>query len=172
MKYHYFCSGIDTALVQSIAKILEEKNDHVIFFSSTGGSNRETEILRSMFENYNNQSDQSVLVVFCGQTYSNAFLLLFTMDKKIVRYLPREIVALAHLSTVDVNINTTGKGSSDVEESWRTFMVRKHQKDLDLLESIGLTKKQLALIEEGRDVCFYPDDLAKLCKRNKIQPYK
>ena len=171
-KYHNIHGQINADMVNHIHEIMNDPNcdDHYIYFTSHGGEDKFTSVITDSVCRYKN-SGKKILFIFHDQMFSNGFFLAFRLPKEAVSYIPREIVGMAHISRIEVEISSNGTGWTKDDDARIEHVKSLHNGLITELKKIGLTKKEIDDVKKGTDVYFKSSRMVELFKRNKIKEF-
>lgn len=169
-KYHRLDGPIEQEMVDKLIAILNDESCkyHIIFFSSNGGGTNSAEVIVNIINNYN--LNNRCLLVAGGRLFSAALSIVFSIDHGNVRYIPENLIGMAHLSCVEIehdgkNNNPKNKmGLAQLDEMKYHF-----GKTIEFYKKIGLKAIEVNEVKRGGDVYLQAERMIELFAKNKIK---
>lgn len=140
---------------------LKEKEVLEIYLNSEGGDPNFAVAIIDII----NENKDYIEIIAHGDMMSAAFDIFFRSE--CTRYILKGTIGMVHLSRIEgVEIN----GGSNVELSTnKKWMTNDKKERLNIYESIGLTKTELAKIKKGSDVYLHYERLIELLQNQQLK---
>ena len=133
-----------------------------IYIDSTGGENRTASILYNFLKNRKNYYN----FVITGDCSSNTILLLLALNPKHL-IINRQAVVIVHLSNYEQSVNEiVFSKEKDIHAAYYFNFKEFLNLTIDCFKFF-MTKKELNILKEGRDICISPNRLVEIFKKLK-----
>jgi len=133
-----------------------------IYIDCSGGENRSASILyyflKEKKDNYN--------FIISGQCSSNAFMILLALNPKNI-IITRQATCICHLSNYEQSVNEiVFSKEKDIHAAYYFNFKKFLNLTIDCFKFF-MTKEELNILKEGRDICISPNRLVEIFKKLK-----
>lgn len=158
---YYYDNSINIDSVQELIDKLDSYNGKIdLFFETTGGT---IDVMYYLIHYLNNRK-QDITIYLIGEICSAGTLLLTEFKGKLVLHKNLEYI-LFH--KWDRRIYTLRKTNSVDSSKLISFTDEDNKNFVKKMKKLGLTKEQIKIYNEGKNVVIYRDDFHKLKLKKK-----